>query len=199
MVAPMPHIHRSPIVVLASLVCALSLPATVSAQPRGNVAGNGIHGLRIEVHGTLGYYQALGAGMRVEIPILPRGFTDKLDDEFALSVGGDFTALRWRDRTFDGSRPGYGHGWGQWYGDWSVWSVATANWNLYIGDKISVFPELGFTVSIHDCWDRSGRDDVCVTAAPVGGVGFRYHFAPPRVAFVARVNWPVGLQVGLTF
>ena len=33
----------------------------------------------------------------------------------------------------------------------------------------------------------------------VGGVGFRYHFAPPRVAFVARVNWPVGLQVGLTF
>ncbi|MCA9575475.1 MAG: hypothetical protein R3B40_25480 [Polyangiales bacterium] len=186
-------------VVTVTALGALAFPSFAFAQPRGNVQGNGIHGVRIEVHGTLGYYQALGAGMRVDIPLLPDGFTDKLDDEFALSVGGDFTALRWRDRAYDGARPGYGRGWGQWYGDWSIWTVATANWNLYLGDKISVFPELGFTVSIHDCWDRNGRDDVCVTAAPVGGVGFRYHFAPPRVAFVARVNWPVGLQVGLTF
>ncbi len=188
---------------LVALLCGgmLTAPTAVSAQPRGNINANGIHGVRIEVHGTLGYYQALGAGMRVDIPLLPRGFTDKLDDEFALSVGGDFTALRWRGRGrgFDSGVPGYGRGWGEWYGDWSIWTVATANWNLYIGDKISVFPELGLTVSVHDCWDRNGRDDVCVTAAPVGGVGFRYHFAPPRVAFVARVNWPVGLQVGLTF
>lgn len=187
------------LVFLAALLFAgVALPRTASAQPRGNIGANGIHGVRIEVHGTLGYYQALGAGMRVDIPLLPEGFTDKLDDEFALSVGGDFTALSWRNRDYAGV-PGYGRGWGQWYGDWSIWTVATANWNLYLGEKISVFPELGLTVSIHDCWDRNGRDDVCVTAAPVGGVGFRYHFAPPRVAFVARINWPVGLQVGLTF
>ena len=126
------------------------------------------------------------------------GFTDKLDDEFSLSVGGDFTALSWRDRRYAGV-PGYGRGWGQWYGDWSIWTVATANWNLYLGEKISVFPELGFTISIHDCWDRDGRDDVCVTAAPVGGVGFRYHFGTPRVAFVARINWPIGFQAGIAF
>lgn len=186
------------LVSLAALLAGLVLPSSASAQPRGNVGQNGIHGVRIEVHGTLGYYQALGAGMRVDIPLLPEGFTDKLDDEFALSVGGDFTALNWRDRNYAGV-PGYGRGWGQWYGDWSIWTVATANWNLYLGEKISVFPELGFTVSIHDCWDRNGRDDVCVTAAPVGGVGFRYHFGPPRVAFVARINWPVGFQAGITF
>ena len=75
-----------------------------------------------------------------------------------------------------------------------LWQQAHAE-----GAHVVVFPELGLTVSIHDCWDRNGRDDVCVTAAPVGGVGFRYHFAPPRVAFVARINWPVGLQLGLTF
>lgn len=185
------------LVFVAALVGGLALTSTASAQPRGNIGRNGIHGVRIELHATLGYYQAFGGGLRVDIPLLPQGFTDKLDDEFALSVGGDFTAIAWRDRYNDGLG-GYGRGWGQWYGDWSMWMVATANWNLYLGEKISVFPELGFTVSIYDCWHRDGREDVCVTAAPVGGVGFRYHFGT-RAAFVARINWPIGFQAGIAF
>ena len=183
----------------ALALAALALPASASAQPQGNIAENGVHGVRIEVHGTIGYYQVVGGGLRVEIPLLPTGFTDKLDDEFTLSVGGDFTLIGWRDLYYDASRPSFGRGWGEWYGDWSVWTVATVNWNLYLGDRISVFPELGFTISVHDCWDGTGSNDVCVSGAPVAGVGFRFHFAPPRVALVARINWPVGLQVGITF
>ena len=96
---------------LAAVACAA--PNTALAQPSGNVRQNGIQGVRIEVHGTVGYYQALGGGMRVEIPILKDGFTDKLDDEFALSFGGDVTFLRWGGRyDFDPSRPGRGRGWG---------------------------------------------------------------------------------------
>ena len=57
------------LVFLAALLFAgVALPSAASAQPRGNIGANGIHGVRIEVHGTLGYYQALGAGMRVDIP-----------------------------------------------------------------------------------------------------------------------------------
>ncbi len=183
--------------IAAALLTLAASPA--EAQPRGAISQNGIDGVRLEVHGVVGWYHAFGAGMRVEIPLLKTGFTDKLDDEFALSFGGDVGFFPWGGSRYDSREWNRRYdNWGHWYGDWAFWGVVTANWNIYVGDKWSFFPELGLTISVHDCWDRDFRREVCVTAAPVGGVGARYHFSQ-RVALVARVNWPVGLQVGLTF
>lgn len=186
------------------LVGATAALCTVSAsraeaQPRGSITRNGIDGVRFEVHGVVGWYHAFGAGMRVEIPLLKDGFTNKLDDEFALSFGGDVGFFPWGGSRYDGREWDRRYGnWGRWYGDWAFWGVVTANYNIYVGDKWSFFPELGFTISVHDCWDQDFDRDVCVTAAPVAGVGARYHFGR-RAALVLRVNWPIGLQVGLAF
>ena len=187
------------VLVAAAVVLAPSLASEAEAQPRGAIQRNGIQGVRIELHGTLGFYHAFGGGLRVDIPLIKDGFTDKLDDEFALSVGGDVGFFPWGGSHYDRRewRNHYGR-WGRWYGDWATWAIAALNWNIYVGDKFSFFPELGLTVSVHDCWDRDFNRGVCATAAPVAGVGFRYHFGK-RAAFVARVNWPVGLQLGIAF
>jgi len=177
---------------LAVVLAVLAITAVAEAQPPGNNGRTHIQGVRFDVHATLGWWWAFGAGFRVDIPIVPDGFIDSMDDEFAITFGGDAQFVNWSNGGC-GGRGRYGC-----WGDWSVWPEVAAQWNFYLTPKWSIFPELGLAIGIHDC-DRGPQNDVCVTAAPLVSFGARYHFAPPRVALLLRVSFPFGFQVGLNF
>ena len=78
----------------------------------------------------------------------------------------------------------------------------TAQWNLYVHRRWSVFPEVGMAVFFvsdqywyHDAPYRRGR------RAFVDGVfafGARRHFTD-RIAVTMRLGWPFGAQAGVTF
>jgi hypothetical protein len=176
-------------VVLAALFAVLVslVPSGVGAQPPGAGGRNKIDTVRFDVHGTLGWWWAFGLGFRVDIPIVPDGFIEQLDDELAITFGGEFQFVNW-----DNNRGCNGYGC---WGDWSIWPMVAAQWNFYLTEKWSVFPELGFTVGIHEC----NGGNVCPTASPVVSFGARWHFAPPRLALLFRLSFPFGLQVGLNF
>jgi hypothetical protein len=171
-------------VALAALISSASV---AGAQPPGANGENKIDTVRFDVHGTIGWWWAFGLGFRVDIPIVPDGFVDTLDDELAITFGGDVQFVNW-----DNNRACARYGC---WGDWSIWPLVAAQWNFYLTPDWSIFPELGLTVAAHEC----NGGNVCVSASPLVSFGARWHFAPPRLALLFRLSFPFGLQIGLNF
>jgi len=148
-----------------------------------------INGVRPEVHLSLGGHGDIGAGFRIDIPIVPEGFIHRGRDDFALSPGMDIQFFDFDNDDWDGRGPRSHDGDGALF----IPQLA-AQWNFYFPRHAwSIFPEAGLAVVIGD-WD--GHDDVHVD--PLLAFGARKHFSG-RTALVLRVGWPSGFQVGLAF
>jgi hypothetical protein len=164
---------------IASLLFAVSSAAADEGDYR-------VRGARPEVHLSAGGHGDLGAGFRVDIPIVPEGFLRRGRDDFALSPGMDIQFYDF-DRD-DNRRRGRDHD--------AVLFIPqlAAQWNFYFPRHAwSIFPEAGLAVVIGD-W--AGDDDVHVD--PLVAFGARKHFSG-RTALVLRVGWPSGFQVGIAF
>lgn len=145
---------------------------------------NRFSNVRGEVHLDLSWYGAFGAGARVEFPLASNGILDNVDDEIALSLGGEFFFY-------------YGPGL------FAVTPIVAVQWNFFLNESISLFPEVGVVVFLGTGPGYYGNDGrgpgvFGVSAAPYVGFGFRYHFSA-RNALLLRVSWPAGFQVGITF
>lgn len=148
---------------------------------------NRIRIARPEVHASVGGHVDIGAGVRLDFPIIRSGLLESDLDEIALSLAFDvqgYDFLKSGDDTDDVLlMPG-----------------AAVEWSFYPGGRASFFTELGFAVVIadddhfyhEDTPDRDAHTDLLV------GGGLRIH-SGSRLAFVARVGWPTGLQLGLAF
>ena len=152
---------------------------------------NQIQGARVDLHGNVDRWGLFGAGGRVEFAIVPDGFINgNVQDELALSFGADvfFAPIYFGGNYYDGGA--------------YVIPIAAAQWNFYLGDRWSVFPEVGVALHVgfrQDGWyDKNGRGYGWLYAEPNLGVGARYHFTE-RVALLMRLSTPGGLQVGVTF
>lgn len=167
----------------AFALLALTLAAPGLAWAGENYPDNHIHGVRPEVHANFGGYGSIGAGFRIDIPLVPNGWLNNLDDEFALSVGGEVFFYDIAKNYYDG--------------DLYLVPVVVAQWNLYIHRKWSVFPEAGlaFYIGPGQSGLRNGRQ---FYATPAISFGARYHFAY-RNALLLRISTPAGIQVGITF
>ncbi len=150
-----------------------SLSLQAQAQPTSSSPDGAV---RFEAHLLVGYYRDLGAGFRADIPIVPSGLIDAVEDDLAVVLGVD---LLWyyRGHTGFGATP-----------------LVALQWNFYLDPHWSVFPELGIAFLIADDNDRPIES----IAAPTAAVGARYHFSV-RNALLLRLGWPGGLQVGITF
>ena len=148
----------------ATLALCLAWPAATCAQ---------IEGVRPEVHLDLGFHADLGIGARLDIPIVSEGLLASAKDELAISPGVDLL--------FD---------------DGEVWvGVPVAlQWNFYINQLWSVFPELGLALLLGS--HHRGHSDVAVDF--LLAIGGRYQFNA-RNALVLRLGWPIGVQFGITF
>ena len=162
------------LVVLVCSTVSFASPSSVSAQdPNGGV----IRGARLDIHGNVSLPHLFGAGVRVDIPIVPDGVLRRVQDEIALSPGAELMFFR----------PPHGHhdeaGWG-------LWPLLAVQWNFYFQRRWSVFPELGFAAF---AYYRPYRSAV----VPFASLGARYHFNR-RNALLFRIGFPSGLQIGLT-
>jgi len=149
-----------------------------------------IHAVRPEVHLSAGGHGDLGAGFRVDIPIVPDGFLRNKRDDFALSPGLDIQFFDFQhDHHAEDARDE----------DHEVDNVLiipqlAAQWNIYFPERgWSIFPELGVAPVI-GAWD--GGDNVHVD--PLAAFGARKHFNR-RTALVMRAGWPSGFQIGVSF
>lgn len=176
---------------LSAATLLLATPAWAKPEAHRGSNHNQIEGVRFDVHATLDPYTGLGGGARIEFAIVPNGLVrGNVKDELALSFGGDVLVA-----------PVYSG----WYGyDRSAYAlpIGAVQWNFYLGEKWSVFPEVGVAVRItfdRDGWSNpKGRDYGWVYPQPHVGIGARYHFSP-NAALLLRASTPSGLQVGLVF
>jgi len=191
------------VICLLTALCWLGSAQVASAQESSQGSSqrsrdHRIQGIRVDVHGNLAYYGAMGAGFRIDIPIVPHGFlhNSHIQDELAISPGLDlfffaFSSRCYVDNTgarYCPDRVGFG-----------IWPVVMAQWNLYLTRSWSVFPELGVAFVINDHNYRGVRDkrsDFYVT--PAASIGARWHFSR-RNSLLFRLNFPAGFQIGLTF
>lgn len=143
-----------------------------------------IHIVRPDFHFSLGAHGDFGAGLRLDIPIVPKGVVPSRRDELALSLGLDLQFVDFSEGEDDDGVLLVPHFAGQ--------------WNFYLRRGWSVFPELGLAFVIgDDDHDYSRRDSARVHVDGLIAFGARYHFAE-RMAVLLRAGWPTGLQVGLT-
>jgi hypothetical protein len=167
----------SPLLLLATLAAAhadevLDRPASV----------HHIRDVRLDAHADFGGYGSLGAGFRVDIPIVRNGLIAGTDDELAISPGADLFFQDFYHGYYDG-------------GPYVIPTVAL-QWNFYVSSHWSVFPEAGIAFYVGD--RDYMRHDNTVYAAGHFGLGARYHFNDTN-ALLLRVSNPTGFQVGLTF
>jgi hypothetical protein len=161
---------------LCCALFALSL-TTSSAAAQQSIM---IEGVRPELHLGIGWGAELGVGVRVDIPVVPSGFIDSADDEFALSPGGEVY--------FDDDGDG----------EIFVAGVFATQWNFYLDPEWSIFPELGLALVFGDHGRGRGSDDNELRLRLLVALGGRYHWST-RNALVLRLSWPFGLQIGITF
>ena len=188
--------RTSAFVVVATIAAAmLGTAADAEAQRRGRARK--IDGVRFDVHLDAGWHQAFGVGFRVDIPIVPDGFIQRgVEDEFALSVGGEFFFWNWHDHR---GRNDY---WDYRSDGVAFWPTAMAQWNFYLNESWSIFPELGLGIAFwsyeHEHRDEPRHSHAVVRPFPSISFGARWHFSD-RNALLFRINWPAGAQFGITF
>jgi hypothetical protein len=180
--------HRSVLAAASLLAAATVLVCADGAEAQ---RPHRIEGVRPEVHFSLG--PGVGFGARFDIPIVPDGFLNgRIQDELALSPGFEFYFFDF-DRRNDFDDDDF---------DFAFALPIVAQWNVFVHDKWSVFPEVGFTIIFTDRdWVYHAEDfddDLDVYADAVIGGGARYHFSD-RGSLVFRLIYPFGFQFGVTF
>lgn len=174
---------------------ALAVPAEASAQVIRS-GGKPIEGLRPDVHVSVGYGD-FGVGFRLDIPVMQpgplRNARSRVTDELAVSVGLDLMFVDFDDeRCVDGA------------GDRvdcddldiGVWPVAVVQWNVYLNERWSIFPELGLALLFGET--RSDRPGDDFDIEPVINFGARLH-TRGRFGLLLRAGYPTALQIGMTF
>jgi len=133
--------------------------------------------LRIDVHFMIGYYAEVGGGLRLDIPIVSGGLIDGPDDDLTITVGAEVMYIYWS--AFEGI---------------GVYPVLAFQWNFYLTEAWSIFPEVGATLIISS--NREEWYDPFI--APHAMFGVRWHFSENNTIFV-RAGWPAGVHLGVTF
>ncbi|MBC7172484.1 MAG: hypothetical protein H5U40_08670 [Polyangiaceae bacterium] len=173
---------RAPLVALVAL---LSLTQTVRAR---DGTENIIEIARPEAHASFGGHGDIGVGLRLDLPIIRSGLLESsLLDELSLSAGID---IQFVDATTSEQDPD----------DVSVIPSLALQWSFYPAGSVSYFAELGFSVVLakDDHFYHEETPDRNVHTDLLLAVGARIHRGE-RFGFIARVGWPVGVQLGVFF
>ena len=185
------------------MVVVLGLASAAAAQPaRSNYGSDGV---RFDIHLNFGLYGAFGAGFHVDIPIIADGFLrpGSIEDDFSISFGADLFFWDYFSYDYDYCfRNAAGEvvcedGYDDIY--LVIAAPVVAQWNLYLNQSWSIFPEAGVVIIFGDHWrDNYYRGRRGFHLDPVLGFGARYHFSQ-RNALLMRISWPAGFSIGITF
>ena len=172
-----------------SLLAAL-LPSHADAQRRRARIREGArpeHSLRLDVHGTVAWWGSFGVGARIELPLVKEGFIDGVDDELALTTGGELLFAHVGDQAS------------------TVVPIAliAAQWSFWLSESWSVFAEAGL-VTVFSNWGPFHHrhqfydDHPHAYFNPLLSLGGRLHLGD-AIALLMRVSWPTGGQIGVVF
>lgn len=171
------HRFFSTLPILAALIApGVAAAASTSSAHIGNA--------RFDLHADLGGYASVGAGFRVDIPLIRTGLLANADDELALSPGLDVYFANVYHNYYDS--------------DPYVIPSAVLQWNFYFPSGWSVFPEAGIAFYVGDGHYLRRGNGRNVYATADFGLGARYHFSA-RNALLLRISTPTGFQIGVTF
>lgn len=128
---------------------------------------------RVDAHAALTWEADVGAGLRLDIPILNRARHHSSRDELALSLGADVSFVN-----FDGSER------------LTTWPTVMGQWTLAVSERFSLYPELGLVARVE-------RRDFKGIYPSVGfGVRVRLYKV---LALMGRLGWPIAVSIGITF
>lgn len=175
--------------IIGLLLAVVAVSSTAEAQQR---RGRAIQGVRIEAHLDLAFHDSLGLGVRFDIPVVPDGLIDGVHDELAVSPGAELFFFDYHDDYHCHRGSCHDHDDGV-----ALWPLVAMQWNFYLNEDWSVFPELGLVLQLFNDFDHD-HNDSHVDIDPLLAVGGRYHFND-RNALVLRIGWPSGLAIGITF
>ncbi len=177
----------------AIVVTALALSATLfapSAHADDTIKHPGDHPnyvVEIEPHLIVGWYRSVGVGARFNFALMKNGPIPSINNNLALGVGAELQFLGYTQRVR-----------GYYFREGGAFlSVpVTMQWNFFVHERWSVFPELGVAFN-HGFYDCEGACGGPIFVDIVGAVGARYHFSE-STALTFRAGYP-GITVGLSF
>lgn len=134
--------------------------------------------------------EGLGLGLRATIPIIEQGPIKKINNSMGIGFGLDWSH-------FDDSCH---WGWERRFGDCSAnqfWIPVTWQWNFFLTEVISVFPEAGLGI-VHTRWEfPGGQDDSDTDLEGLFFAGVRFHVSD-NVGITLRLGWPY-ISAGASF
>jgi hypothetical protein len=164
---------------LASLLLAAG-PA-IASEWITEEPNNHLNQTETELHAVFGS-NALGAGIRVGIPIAKQGFISKINNNVVINFGADI--LNWPDPD---------------YGVTGVVVPVMLQWNFYLTRDWSVFAEGGMAFQSWFSQPANGESQT-LYFWPGLSLGARYYFNPGNYpALVLRAGFPSGLTIGVSF
>lgn len=128
---------------------------------------------RVDAHASLTWEADVGAGLRLDIPVMSRSRMRAAGDELAISVGADVSFV-----TFGGSDR------------LTAWPVVMGQWTLGVSERFAFYPEVGLVARFE------GRDFKGVY--PGVGFGGRVQLYK-MLSLLGRLGWPMAVSIGLTF
>jgi hypothetical protein len=160
---------------LAHLPARADAPGSTFAdyQRSGRVERTTLLPFRLDAHGVLTWEADVGAGLRIDVPILKRAGPESAPDEVALSFGADMSFIN-----VDGTER------------LSAWPTIMGQWTLGVSKRVSLYPELGLVARIQ------GQEFNGIY--PNVGFGGRMRLYE-MLGFGARLGWPMAVSISLTF
>ncbi len=164
---------------LAAILLAVS--PTFALEGIADEPDNHLSQVETEIHAVLGINN-LGAGIRINFPVLKQGFINDLNNSVAINLGADF--LNWTAS------------------DYNVTGVVVPvmlQWNFYLTRDWSLFAEGG--VAFQNWFSRrASGDDQTFFFWPGMSLGGRYYLNSANYpALVMRIGYPSGLTLGISF
>ncbi len=130
----------------------------------------------------------VGLGLRASIPLMQNGPVTTINNNLAISFGLDWAHF---DTNCDYGRwNGYGCSGND------IWVPITAQWNFFLTDVVSLFPELGLAID-HSTVSWSGGPTGCVTVSGVYVCNGGSHTGVDLVLWLGA-RFMVAKSVGIT-
>lgn len=150
----------------------------------------------MDLHGSVSHRSEVGFGLRLDIAIVERGLIKKVNDELAMTFGGEALFDEAKGKGKDkgkGKGKGKDKDKGKGNGDNALARLnltlpVAVQWNFIFKRKFSAFPELGLEFPFDDLLSPNFYF----------AVGGRWHFNP-RLALLVRLTDSRVFHLGLTF
>ncbi len=189
--------NRRHAVPLVAALAAVTIPSLAEARDE-TIRQPGEHPdyhVDVEPHGVLGwgfydwgYYGpfGFGGGVRISMPLCKNCFIPKINNNVAISFGGDFVFYPFVPN--GAVVPTY------------LMLPVAMQWNFFVAKKWSVAAEFGFAPSFGVFYDYNACNGACHNWAiwPDFGVVGRYHFND-KVALTMRLGYPEFFNIGVSF